>query len=48
MGSLAGLLWVHQLRQQAVAIPRRTFLRVGIIVTIPSLVASLITLWLVT
>jgi arsenical pump membrane protein len=48
IGSLAGLLWVHQLRQQAVVIPRRTFLRVGIIVTIPSLVASLITLWLVT
>jgi arsenical pump membrane protein len=48
IGSLAGLLWVHQLRQQAVLIPRRTFLRVGIIVTIPSLVASLITLWLVT
>jgi arsenical pump membrane protein len=48
IGSLAGLLWVHQLRQQAVLIPRRTFLRVGIIVTIPSLIASLITLWLVT
>ncbi|MDX2087204.1 MAG: ArsB/NhaD family transporter [Kofleriaceae bacterium] len=48
IGSLAGLLWSHQLRRQGVIVPLRTFVTVGAIVTIPSLVASLVVLWLVT
>ncbi len=48
IGSLAGLLWTHQLRRQGVRVPLRVFVRVGLIVTIPSLVASLAVLWLVT
>ncbi|MDB4953795.1 MAG: arsenical pump rane protein [Myxococcales bacterium] len=48
IGSLAGLLWAHALRRQGVAVPLSTFVRVGLIVTIPSLVASILTLWLVT
>ncbi len=48
IGSLAGLLWMHALRRQQVAVPLRLFVRVGVIVTVPSLVASLATLWLVT
>jgi arsenical pump membrane protein len=47
IGSLAGLLWMHQLRRHAVTVPLRTFVTVGAIVTVPSLVASLIMLWLV-
>jgi Na+/H+ antiporter NhaD/arsenite permease-like protein len=39
---------VHQLRRQDVIIPLRTFVTVGAVVTIPSLIASLATLWLVT
>jgi arsenical pump membrane protein len=48
IGSLAGLLWMHQLRRQDVTVPLRTFVTVGAVVTIPSLIASLMTLWLVT
>lgn len=48
IGSLAGLLWTHQLRRQGVTVPLGTFIRVGAIVTIPSLIASLAMLWLVT
>jgi len=48
IGSLAGLLWTHQLRQNGVSVPLGTFVRVGAIVTVPSLLASLIALWLVT
>lgn len=48
IGSLAGLLWTHQLRRQGVVVPLRVFVKVGAIVTIPSLVASLLVLWLVT
>lgn len=48
IGSLAGLLWTHQLRRQGVTVPLRVFMKVGAIVTIPSLVASLLVLWLVT
>ncbi len=48
IGSLAGLLWLHTLRRNAVTIPLAMFVRVGLIVTIPSLIASLATLWLVT
>ena len=45
IGSLAGLLWLHALRQQAVTIRLRTFVGVGIAVTIPSLAVSLGVLW---
>jgi len=48
IGSLAGLLWTHQLRQKGVVVPLATFVRVGFVVTVPSLAASLIVLWLVT
>lgn len=48
IGSLAGLLWTHQLRQKGVNVPLATFVRVGAIVTVPSLLASLLVLWLVT
>jgi arsenical pump membrane protein len=48
IGSLAGLLWLHALRRHGVAISLATFVRVGLIVTIPSLAASLAVLWLVT
>ena len=48
IGSLAGLLWLHALRRRGIAIPLRTFVRVGVIVTIPSLAASLVALWLMT
>jgi arsenical pump membrane protein len=47
IGSLAGLLWMHQLRRQGVSVSLRTFVTVGAVVTVPSLVASLIMLWLV-
>lgn len=46
--SLVGLLWTHQLRQKGVIVPLGTFVRVGAAVTVPSLVASLVVLWLVT
>ena len=48
MGSLAGLLWLDALRRHGVEVSLGTFVRVGLVVTIPSLVASLATLWLVT
>ncbi len=47
IGSLAGLLWVHSLRRAAVPVPLGLFVRVGLTVTLPSLVASLATLYLV-
>jgi len=48
MGSLAGLLWLHALRRAGVSLPLGTFVRVGAIVTVPSLAVSLVVLWLVT
>ena len=48
IGSLAGLLWLGALRRNGVRIPLMMFVRVGLVVTIPSLVVSLLTLWLVT
>lgn len=48
IGSLAGLLWLHALRLRGVVIPLATFARVGVIVTLPSLVVSLLALWVVT
>lgn len=41
IGSLAGLLWLHSLRSRGVEIGLGTFVRVGVIVTIPSVLASL-------
>jgi arsenical pump membrane protein len=41
IGSLAGLLWLHTLRTRGVEVSLATFIRVGLIVTIPSVVASL-------
>jgi len=48
IGSLAGLLWMHALRHQGVDIKLRTFVGVGVLVTIPSLAVSLAVLWAVT
>ncbi len=48
IGSLAGLLWLHALRRHGVVVSLGQFVRVGLYVTIPSLAASLATLWLVT
>ncbi len=41
MGSLAGLLWIEQLRRQGVAIGLGTFVKVGLALTVPTLAASL-------
>jgi arsenical pump membrane protein len=46
-GSLAGLLWLHALRRRGVRLPLATFVRVGLVVTIPTLAASLVALWLI-
>lgn len=48
IGSLAGLLWLHALRVRGVAIPLALFVRVGVVVTVPSLLVSLVALWLLT
>jgi len=48
IGSLAGLLWIHQLRRAGVHVPLSLFVKVGFVVTIPSLIVSLAVLWLVT
>jgi arsenical pump membrane protein len=48
MGSLAGLLWLAQLRRAGVSIPLRVFVRTGVIVTVPALAVSLAVLWVVT
>lgn len=47
IGSLAGLLWLHSLRREGVPIPLSMFVRVGILVTVPSLIASLAVLYFV-
>jgi arsenical pump membrane protein len=46
IGSLAGLLWIHTLRVRGFVIPLSTFVGVGLVVTLPSLIVSLATLWL--
>ncbi len=46
IGSLAGLLWLHALRRRGVEIGLGTFIRVGVVVTVPSLAVSLLVLWL--
>jgi arsenical pump membrane protein len=48
IGSLAGLLWLGVLRQHDVRVGIGQFVRIGILVTVPSLIASLAMLWLVT
>ena len=48
IGSLAGLLWTHALRRQGIEVPLWTFVKVGFIVTVPSLIASVVVLRLVT
>ncbi len=48
IGSLAGLLWLSSLRRAGVAISFGQFVRVGALVTAPSLAVSLAVLWLVT
>jgi arsenical pump membrane protein len=47
IGSLAGLLWMHALRRQDVHVPLRLFIKIGVAVTVPSLIVSLGVLWLV-
>jgi arsenical pump membrane protein len=46
MGSLAGLLWIDALRRWGITIPLRLFIKVGLVVTVPSLIVSLGVLWL--
>lgn len=46
IGSLAGLLWLHALRRRGVEVGLSTFIRVGALVTVPSLAVSLFVLWL--
>jgi arsenical pump membrane protein len=48
IGSLAGLLWLDVLRRMGVRVAVRSFVKLGILVTIPSVIASLAMLWLVT
>lgn len=48
IGSLAGLLWTAQLRRMGVGLPLGTFVRVGVLVTLPSLIASVAVLELMT
>lgn len=48
IGSLAGLLWLGTLRRAGVEISTRTFVRNGILVTVPALAVSLAVLALVT
>jgi arsenical pump membrane protein len=47
VGSLASLLWYDLLRRHGVAVPVTTFVRVGVILTIPTLAISLLVLGLV-
>jgi arsenical pump membrane protein len=48
IGSLAGLLWLDVLRRMDVRIGIGTFVRLGFLVTVPSMIASLAVLRLVT
>ncbi|HUH02434.1 MAG TPA: ArsB/NhaD family transporter, partial [Kofleriaceae bacterium] len=41
MGSLAGLLWIESLRRAGVTIRLRTFVGLGLLITVPTLVVSL-------
>jgi arsenical pump membrane protein len=46
MGSLAGLLWIDMTRRLGLDIKVREFVRIGVLVTVPALAASLAVLWL--
>jgi arsenical pump membrane protein len=45
MGSLAGLLWMELTRRAGLEVNTWDFIRVGVITTVPALVASLSVLW---
>lgn len=47
IGSLAGLLWMDMLRRLGVRVGVARFVRVGTLVLLPTLVASLLMLWLI-
>jgi arsenical pump membrane protein len=47
IGSLAGLLWIDLLRRSGVQVGVVRFVRVGILVLLPTLVVSLVMLWLI-
>ena len=47
IGSLAGLLWIDLLRRSGLEIPITRFVRVGALVLLPTLVVSLVMLWLI-
>ncbi len=47
VGSLASLLWFDVLHRHGVDVRVRTFIRIGVIVTIPTLAVSLALLWLI-
>jgi arsenical pump membrane protein len=48
IGSLAGLLWLDALRREKVEVKVKEFVRVGALVTLPAIAASLLALALVT
>jgi len=48
VGSLASLLWYDLLRKHQVDVRVTTFIRVGVLLTVPTLAVSLLVLWLVT
>jgi arsenical pump membrane protein len=48
VGSLASLLWYDLLRKHQVDVHVTTFIRVGVLLTVPTLAVSLLVLWLVT
>jgi arsenical pump membrane protein len=48
IGSLAGLLWIELLRRRRVDVPLRQFVGVGLLVTAPAFVASVLVLELLT
>lgn len=47
VGSLASLLWYDLLRRHDVAVGVTTFVRVGVLLTVPTLTVSLLALWLI-
>jgi arsenical pump membrane protein len=44
VGSLATLIWMTQIRDAGLAVSARTYLRLGVITTLPALAASMLTL----
>jgi arsenical pump membrane protein len=46
VGSLASLLWYDLLRRHEVVVRVTTFVRIGVLLTIPTLTVSLLALWL--